>query len=182
MTKGNKDNDNNKEFENGHVSIREFAGTHTKSKCAFGSKAILTEANTEAIRSSQSKVQPFKAPRSKPPKAPKTSNPQVPALPCHCWHSESQSRLSRSLQTTSSPWHVPLRSRPAASWPWAPLKSAPLQQEDGVKIDCSHLAMGQKPVPPVNIPLPTNIGSTMGGEFTYQPKWHHLFGPASWLH
>ena len=33
------------------------------------------------------------------------------------------------------------------------------------------MAMGQKPVPPVNIPIPTKIGSKMGGEFTYQPKW-----------
>ena len=31
-----------------------------------------------------------------------------------------------------------------------------------------HMAMGQKPVPPVNIPIPTKIGSKMGGEFTYQ--------------
>ena len=33
--------------------------------------------------------------------------------------------------------------------------------------------MGQNPnlVPPVNIPIPTKIGSKMGGEFTYQPKW-----------
>ena len=31
------------------------------------------------------------------------------------------------------------------------------------------MAMGQKPAPPVNIPLPTKIGSKMGGEFTY-PK------------
>ena len=30
-----------------------------------------------------------------------------------------------------------------------------------------HLAMGQNPVPPVNIPIPTKIGSKMGGEFTY---------------
>ena len=26
-------------------------------------------------------------------------------------------------------------------------------------------------VPPVNMPIPTKIGSKMGGEFTYQPKW-----------
>ena len=31
------------------------------------------------------------------------------------------------------------------------------------------MAMGQNPVPPVNIPIPSNIGSKMGGEFTY-PK------------
>ena len=31
--------------------------------------------------------------------------------------------------------------------------------------------MGQKPVPPLNIPIPTKIGSKTGGEFTYQPKW-----------
>ena len=44
--------------------------------------------------------------------------------------------------------------------------------------------MGQKPVPSVNIPVPTCIGSKMGGEFTYQPKWdpmsfdnHSHFGP-----
>ena len=29
--------------------------------------------------------------------------------------------------------------------------------------------MGQNPVPPVNIPILTKIGSKMGGEFTY-PK------------
>ena len=33
------------------------------------------------------------------------------------------------------------------------------------------MAMGQNPVPPVNIPIPTKIGSKMGGELTYQPKW-----------
>ena len=27
------------------------------------------------------------------------------------------------------------------------------------------------PVPPVNISIPTTIGSKMGGEFPYQPKW-----------
>ena len=35
------------------------------------------------------------------------------------------------------------------------------------------MAMGQNPIPPVNIPNPTKIGSKMGGEFTYQPKWYH---------
>ena len=35
----------------------------------------------------------------------------------------------------------------------------------------SHIAMGQNPVPPVNIPIPTKIPTKMGGEFTYQPKW-----------
>ena len=29
------------------------------------------------------------------------------------------------------------------------------------------MAMGQNPAPPVNIPIPTKIGSKMGGEFTY---------------
>ena len=33
-----------------------------------------------------------------------------------------------------------------------------------------HLGMGQKPGPQVNIPIPTKIGSKMGGEFTYPPK------------
>ena len=32
-------------------------------------------------------------------------------------------------------------------------------------------AMGQNPVSPVNLPIPTKIGSKMGGEFTYPPKW-----------
>ena len=35
----------------------------------------------------------------------------------------------------------------------------------------TQMTMGQDPVPPVNIPLPTKIGSQMGGEFTNQPKW-----------
>ena len=37
------------------------------------------------------------------------------------------------------------------------------------------IAMGQnqKPVPPVNIPIPTKIGSKMGGAPT--PKWYHWF-------
>ena len=34
-----------------------------------------------------------------------------------------------------------------------------------------HVAMGQNPVPSVNIPIRAKIGSKMGGEFTYQPKW-----------
>ena len=29
----------------------------------------------------------------------------------------------------------------------------------------------QNPVPPVNIPIPTKIGSKMGGEFTHPSKW-----------
>ena len=36
-----------------------------------------------------------------------------------------------------------------------------------------HLAMGQKPVPPVNIPIPTKTGSKMGGEFTYPKMGSH---------
>ena len=36
------------------------------------------------------------------------------------------------------------------------------------------MAMGHNPVPPVNIPIPTKIGSKMGGEFTYQPKYTFL--------
>ena len=36
---------------------------------------------------------------------------------------------------------------------------------------CGQMAVGQNPVPPVNIPIPSKIGSKMGGEFTYQPKW-----------
>ena len=35
-----------------------------------------------------------------------------------------------------------------------------------------QMAMGQKPAyPPVNIPIPTKIGSKMGGEFTCRRKW-----------
>ena len=34
----------------------------------------------------------------------------------------------------------------------------------------NHVAMGQNPVPPVNIPIPTKIKPKVGGEFTYQPK------------
>ena len=39
-----------------------------------------------------------------------------------------------------------------------------------------QMAMGQNPnrTPPVNIPIPTKIGSKMGGEFTYQPKWNFI--------
>ena len=32
-----------------------------------------------------------------------------------------------------------------------------------------HMAVGQKPVFPVNLPIPTKLGSNMSGEFTY-PK------------
>ena len=32
------------------------------------------------------------------------------------------------------------------------------------------MAMGQNPVPPVNIPIPTKVGSKMGGEFTYRDQ------------
>ena len=40
-------------------------------------------------------------------------------------------------------------------------------------VELRHLAMGQNPVPPSGyIPIPTRIGSKMGGEFTHQPKWH----------
>ena len=33
------------------------------------------------------------------------------------------------------------------------------------------MGQNQNPVPPVNIPIPTQIGSKMDGEFTYQPTW-----------
>ena len=33
----------------------------------------------------------------------------------------------------------------------------------GLRLNVGHMAMGQKPVPPVNIPIPTKIGSKMGG-------------------
>ena len=50
---------------------------------------------------------------------------------------------SKTLQNgNASPFGLP-------TWPW-------------VKIQI---------VPQVNIPIPTKIGSEMGGEFTYQPKW-----------
>ena len=39
----------------------------------------------------------------------------------------------------------------------------------GVPPSPSHMAMGQNPVPPVNIPIRIKIGPKMGGEFTY-PK------------
>ena len=45
--------------------------------------------------------------------------------------------------------------------------------------------MGQNSVPPVHVPIPTKIGSKMGGEFTYQPKWDPISGdPQSpfWKH
>ena len=41
----------------------------------------------------------------------------------------------------------------------------------GSSVVSSYMAMGQNPVPPVNIPIPTKIRSKMGGEFTYQPTW-----------
>lgn len=41
-----------------------------------------------------------------------------------------------------------------------------------------HVAMGQNPPPPVNIPIqPTKIGPKMGGEFNYQPEWDPLERP-----
>ena len=44
------------------------------------------------------------------------------------------------------------------------------------------MGMGQKPVPLVNIPIPTKIGSKMGGEFTY-PKWDPIgFDPQPYNH
>ena len=37
----------------------------------------------------------------------------------------------------------------------------------------SEVAMGQKPIPPLNIRFnpTTKIPTKIGGEFTYQPKW-----------
>ena len=34
--------------------------------------------------------------------------------------------------------------------------------------------MGQKPVPPVTIAIPTKIGSEMGGEFAFHPQPYGL--------
>ena len=54
-----------------------------------------------------------------------------------------------------------------------------------------RLAVGQHPVPPVNIPIPTKPGPKMGGEFTNPPKWdpktaltqsHFWLGSLSNLH
>ena len=45
---------------------------------------------------------------------------------------------------------------------WAPMIMALFRER----------AMGQNPNrPPMTIPIPTKTGSTMGGEFTYQPTW-----------
>ena len=44
---------------------------------------------------------------------------------------------------------IPCGHYPAGIWPWAKIQI----------------------VPPVNIPIPTKIGSKLGGEFTYQAKW-----------
>ena len=38
-----------------------------------------------------------------------------------------------------------------------------------------NVAMGQNPVPPVSIPIPTKIGPTMGGAFTYPKMGSHWF-------
>ena len=37
------------------------------------------------------------------------------------------------------------------------------------------MAMGQNPVPPVNIPIPTKTGSKMSSEFTYPKMGSHWF-------
>ena len=47
----------------------------------------------------------------------------------------------------------------------------PLRTVFPKSVQVHELAMGQKPVPPVNIPIPTKIGSKMGGEFTYPTFW-----------
>ena len=38
-----------------------------------------------------------------------------------------------------------------------------------------QMAVGQKTVPPVNIPIPTKIASKMGGEFTYPKMGSYWF-------
>ena len=52
------------------------------------------------------------------------------------------------------------------------VQKGPFQEESSLSIGVcaqTHVAMGQNPVTPVNIPIPTKIGSKMG-ELTYQPK------------
>ena len=41
------------------------------------------------------------------------------------------------------------------------------------------MAMGQNPLPPVNIPIPTKIGSKMSDAHT--PKWYHWFDPQPYV-
>ena len=54
---------------------------------------------------------------------------------------------------------------------WAPISDARPNPPSGVVVQIqSDVAMGQNPVPPVNILIPTKMGSTMGGEFTNPPK------------
>ena len=42
-------------------------------------------------------------------------------------------------------------------------------------VHLGYMAMGQNPVPLVNIPIPTKIGSKMGGEFIYPKMRSHWF-------
>ena len=59
---------------------------------------------------------------------------------------------------------TPIAAQSPAFWDAAFANRAQLTCDPNTK-----MAMGQKPVPPVNIPIPTKIGSKMGGAPT--PKW-----------
>ena len=58
-------------------------------------------------------------------------------------------------------------------WVWVQKKECNLVGEQKIrtfsKSARSQMAMSQNPIPPVNIPIPTKIGSKMGGAPT--PKW-----------
>ena len=51
-----------------------------------------------------------------------------------------------------------------------PVLQAPRPRKLVVSRREHHLAMGQKPVPPVNIPIPTKIDSKMGGIISFDPQ------------
>ena len=78
--------------------------------------------------------------------------------------------LPRSVQSDHDCWALNRKSgmrTPSNPKSWATWRMC----STAASLYCTQMAMGQKPIPSVNIPIPTRIPTKMG-EFTYQPKWN----------
>ena len=76
---------------------------------------------------------------------------------CRCWAAESKRTCCKFIL------EPPLQATVYGHWVLTFCSISP-------HVDFVEMAIGQNRVPPLNIPIPTKIGSKMGVEFTYQPK------------
>ena len=88
---------------------------------------------------------------------------------------QSSSDTTSQHSTLGEPWSIIRHQRTRSPPGWTGLVRATQIGWSGKLITYTyryrlHLAMGQKPGPPVNIPIPAKIGSKMGGTLAFDPQ------------